>query len=52
MEQESEPSPTTHTPLLPDLCKPKSSQALEAERLIKALKDNEAVTPAPPKLVK
>jgi hypothetical protein len=52
MEQGSEASKTAHTPPPPDLYKPKSPQALEAERLIKVLKESEAFTPAPPKLVK
>jgi hypothetical protein len=36
----------------PNVSKPKSKQAIETERLIEALKENESFSPAPPKLVK
>ncbi len=52
MRQESEASQTTHTPRWASLPKPKSPQALEAERLIEALKEAEGFMPAPPRLVK
>lgn len=51
MEQEPKQLPTISTPGLAKPSTPKSPAALEAERLIAALKDYEAFNPAPPKLV-